>query len=117
MKILGMEIRTLPKVVPHAAEELWVTKDGRRMKIGEMKESHAKHALAMIMRNLRDKKKFATVNSEGKIAFFSTSVILHAVRQLEAERQFVREAHLSGPDAWDWERELDLAMMDFGDQP
>jgi hypothetical protein len=106
MKILGMEIRTLPKVVPHAAEELWVTKDGRRMTIGEMKESHAKHALAMIMRNLRDKK-FATVSSEGKIAFFRLQTIRRAVLQLEAERKFVEEARLSDEDHWAIMDEID----------
>lgn len=53
MKAFGIEVRRVPEVAQKSAEEVWVTADGVRIPIGEMKESHAKHSLAMIMRNLR----------------------------------------------------------------
>lgn len=53
MKLLGIELRQVPKVAHKSAAEVWVTADGERIPIGEMSESHAKHSLAMIMRHLR----------------------------------------------------------------
>jgi hypothetical protein len=68
MKLFGIEIRPLPDVAPNSAAEVWVTKGGRRMTIGEMDESHAKHALALIMRNVRAGRRL-TVNAEDQICF------------------------------------------------
>lgn len=53
MKLFGFEIRRAPRVAPRAAEEVWVTAKGDCLKIGEMDEAHAKHSLAMIVRNVR----------------------------------------------------------------
>ena len=40
-------------VVPGSAEEVWVTKDGRRLRIGEMAPEHLAHTLALIIRSSR----------------------------------------------------------------
>lgn len=43
-----------PDVAQYSAQEEWVTKDGRRMKIGDMAPQHLVHALAMIVRLARE---------------------------------------------------------------
>lgn len=55
-------------IVPHAAEELWTSADGRQTKIGEMEEAHCRHALAMIMRQLRNNN-VAYLTDNNRVAF------------------------------------------------
>lgn len=41
------------RVVSGSADELWVTKQGESLRIGDMAPEHCAHALALVMRNLR----------------------------------------------------------------
>jgi hypothetical protein len=59
---------------------VWVTADGDRIPIGEMSESHAKHALAMIMRNLRAGR-IVMLNREHDRVYFVRAEVLEPVRE------------------------------------
>lgn len=53
---------------PRAADVEWVSKDGRRTKVIDMEPTHAKHIVALLVRELNDGK-CAYLDSTGKIAF------------------------------------------------
>jgi hypothetical protein len=36
-------------------DEIWITKDGRKIKVADMTEKHAKNVLRMILRQRREK--------------------------------------------------------------
>jgi hypothetical protein len=40
-------------LVPVPVEEYWTTREGRRIAVGAMAESHVRNALRMVLRNLR----------------------------------------------------------------
>lgn len=42
------------RVVHRSADEIWVTKDGRALRIGEMAPEHLAHTLALICRTARE---------------------------------------------------------------
>jgi hypothetical protein len=111
MKLLGIELRRVPEVVKRSADEVWVTKDGRRMTIGEMDEAHAKHSLALIMRNVRAGRRIC-VDDEDRVCFrrplTNAAVLEEWKRALEAETHF-------DPQTGDWERDLDDFALDYGD--
>jgi hypothetical protein len=56
------------KISPKSCDELWVTVDGKALRIGDMSPEHLAHSLALIMRNLRGNK-YAVISPENKIMF------------------------------------------------
>lgn len=110
MKLLGIELRRVPQVAKRSADEPWVTKDGRRLTIGEMAESHAKHSLALIMRNVRAGKRLC-VDDEGRVCF--KRPLTNAAVLEEWKRELEAETHFDGSS--EWERDLDDLALDFGD--
>lgn len=51
------------------AEVNWVTRDGRKITIGQMTEMHAKNALALFVRNVIEQNKVAYRSDNGKVHF------------------------------------------------
>lgn len=47
------------RIARRAADEVWVTKDERRVRIGDMDRAHLAHTLALIVRVARDGKVWA----------------------------------------------------------
>lgn len=43
-------------IVEYAAEEIWTTKDGRRIPIGKMAPEHLAHSLALVVRKGRERR-------------------------------------------------------------
>lgn len=89
MKALGIEVRRVPEVAPGSAAEVWVTKDGRRMTIGEMGESHVKHALALVLRHLRAEHR-PVFDDHGRLCWRQPLADLSAWQE-EFEREFERD--------------------------
>ena len=52
----------------NARDVVWVSADGRRTNVEDMEPTHAKHALALIVRRLSENK-CAYLNSEGRVTF------------------------------------------------
>lgn len=53
---------------PRAADVEWISKDGSRTKIADMEPTHAKHIVALMIRELQQNK-CAYLNSEGRVEF------------------------------------------------
>lgn len=66
--IVQPPINTIPGLNPESADEVWISKDGRRIRVGDMSPQHCAHALAMIMRNLRESK-YLILDGKGRIHF------------------------------------------------
>ena len=52
------------------SEEIWVTKTGGRIAVGDMTESHAKNALRMLIRKFREEKERVEENWNGDNDFY-----------------------------------------------
>lgn len=80
MKIFGWELRLAPSLEDDvtrdlavaAAEQVWRSKNDKAVKIIDMDNRHAKHALALVVRNLRaGKVAFVDVNDPESAVQFS----------------------------------------------
>lgn len=57
-------------VAPGSANEIWVTGKGERIKIGDMDHKHLVHALALVMRTVRQKGGHWALNEKGALRHY-----------------------------------------------
>lgn len=65
-----------PGVSSRSAQEVWTCGDGRRIRIGDMDHRHLVHALALVMRKLRQEGGHWELNESGALRHFKLNHLL-----------------------------------------
>lgn len=75
-ELTAAELLYGPRVNRDSAQETWVQGNGARIKVGDMTHTHLVHALALVMRTLRERGGYWALNDRGAMKHYGAQCAL-----------------------------------------